>query len=151
MNTDQQQTDPPTAAETQSAGEWVRERCIRLAEIEGDHTVSAGTAPDTQDEPRTCPYCDQPRQDTFENRFSFKCGTSLRADDQKTIKQGDACQLRAQLAAAQAEAGRLREALDNLCIAVAGAGVRHPKERELLQECYDAARAALAKGGGEND
>ena len=52
--------------------------------------------------------------------------------------------LRAQLAAAQDETRRLREALDNLCVAVAGAGVRHPKERELLQECYDAARAALA-------
>jgi hypothetical protein len=64
---------------------------------------------DPQNEPRTCPYCDQPRQDTFENRFRFECGTSLRADDHKTIKQGDACQLRVELRAAQAELADRRD------------------------------------------
>jgi hypothetical protein len=69
---------------------------------------------DQQNEPRTCPYCDAPRQDTFENRFRFDCGTSLRADDHKTVKQGDVCQLRVGLRAAQAEAARLREALERI-------------------------------------
>ncbi len=49
---------------------------------------------DPQNEPRTCPYCDQPRQDTFENRWRFECGTALQRIDGKTVKQGSECKLR---------------------------------------------------------
>lgn len=124
------------------------DRCIRLAEIEGDHTVGAGS-PDPQNEPRTCPYCDQPRQDTFENRFRFDCGTSLRADDHKTIKQGEVCQLRVELRAAQAEALELREALEwyeeqaRNCRKLSFLGT--PARVALAADGGERARAALAK------
>ena len=49
---------------------------------------------DPQNEPRTCPYCDQPRQDTFENRFRFECGTAVLKENGKTVKQGRECKLR---------------------------------------------------------
>jgi len=48
---------------------------------------------DPQNEPRTCPYCDQPRQDTFENRFRFECGTAVLKENGKTVKQGRECKL----------------------------------------------------------
>jgi hypothetical protein len=82
-----------------------------------------------------------------------KLASALRREnDQITLRKTNIAQcdqLRAQLAAAQAEAARLREALCNLCAAVAATGGRHPKEWELLKESYDTARAALAKEGDE--
>jgi len=94
---------------------------------------------DPQNEPRTCPYCDQPRQDTFENRLRFDCGTTLRADDHKTIKQGDVCRLRVELRAAQAEAGRLREAL----LAMR----EYYKDHMITWKLHKQVEAALAKEG----
>jgi hypothetical protein len=49
---------------------------------------------DPQNEPRTCPYCDQPREDTFEGRFRFECGTSILKENRKTVRQGRECKLR---------------------------------------------------------
>ena len=68
----------------------------------GDQTTPESGAFDIQNklrkcpyhEPRTCPYCDQPRQDTFENRWRFECGTALQQSDGKTVKQGSECKLR---------------------------------------------------------
>ncbi len=67
--------------------EWGNCTCFDDVEDDPD-------APDAQNEPRTCPYCDQPRQDTFENRWRFECGTSLQQSDGKTVKQGRECKLR---------------------------------------------------------
>lgn len=143
---DAQEQPAPPAAPTQSAREWVRKKLFQATDLKvwAIHMEDALKLADRADAAEAQEK--QARDGWRAAEIALDAWMAKLRNEQglRLIALVERDDLRAQLAAAQDETRRLREALDNLCVAVAGAGVRHPKERELLQECYDAARAALA-------
>jgi hypothetical protein len=114
MNTPDQTPTPPPQWDKQKCG-YLCGKCQQFFEgttIHG-HTCEPPQTPeprpDPQNEPHTCPYCDQPREDTFAYQFRFACGTSLRRDDHKTVKQGSECKLRVAYSKLLVEHCKLKE------------------------------------------
>jgi hypothetical protein len=136
----QEQPAPP-AARTQSARDWMEERRSIYTGLAACHAIELADRADAAEAWKRSAMVVLSEWDKAHVAAGKpgKLGESMALATAREIES-----LRTQLAAAQDEARRLREALENLCIAVTCVGVRHPKEREILQEYYDAARAALA-------
>lgn len=100
---------------------------------------------DPQNEPHTCPYCDQPREDTFEHQFRFKCGTSLRRIDHKTVKQSSECKLRVDYSRLVVENTRLKCGTPQ---ELPPAPDRHEASRKAFEEMlHGAMERAFVLGG----
>lgn len=114
------------------------------------HQQAAGG--DQQNEPRTCPYCDQPRQDTFENRFRFECGTSLLKENGKTVKQGRECKLRVAYSKLLVDYCNLKGGAPSqasIDAAIADGSIVEPGDAVRLQRIRERLSDCLTAGGGD--
>lgn len=95
---------------------------------------------DPQNEPQTCPYCDQPREDTFPNRIRFKCGSATRKEGHRTPKQSDECKLRVNYSKLVVDYCKMKEERDAARARIATLEAEHEdcrtvafKARDILQ------------------